>query len=285
MDLSGTSVIYSTKKDKQLSFIEVLIRMRENLKKKRFSQIPELSSSRPLDVYTPFEIIPKDCSGHFRAVLIGINYVGQRGQLSGCHNDVNNVKEYLNKIGFKDSNMTILMDDGYHVQPTNKNIMNALTSLVQQSKSGDAVFVHYSGHGGSVEDVSGDEEDGYDETLIPVDFATAGQILDDDLYKTFVCPLRAGVTMTCLMDCCHSGSVLDLPYRFAADGKQDQMEPVHNFDFGAIAGFALTYLATQAFEAASNGGGGSNGDESCLCCVVKMVLEMANESNNDNDIN
>ena len=49
----------------------------------------------------------------------------------------------------------------------------------------------------------GDEDDGYDETLIPVDFQKAGQIRDDDLLKILVHPMREGVTMTCLMDCCH----------------------------------------------------------------------------------
>jgi hypothetical protein len=58
----------------------------------------------------------------------------------------------------------------------------------------------------------------YDETLIPVDFQRAGQIRDDDLLTHLVKPMSAGVTMTCLMDCCHSGTVLDLPYRFIADG-------------------------------------------------------------------
>ena len=69
-----------------------------------------------------------------------------------------------------------------------------------------------------VVDQDGDEDDGYDETLIPVDFQRAGQIRDDNLLKHLVKPMSAGVTMTCLMDCCHSGTVLDLPYRFVADG-------------------------------------------------------------------
>jgi len=47
------------------------------------------------------------------------------------------------------------------------------------------------------------KDDGYDETLIPVDFHKAGQIRDDDLLKVLVHPMKAGVTMTCLMDCCH----------------------------------------------------------------------------------
>ena len=36
--------------------------------------------------------------------------------------------------------------------------------------------MHYSGHGGFVEDDNGDEDDRYDVTMIPVDFQQAGQI-------------------------------------------------------------------------------------------------------------
>jgi hypothetical protein len=96
--------------------------------------------------------------------------------------------------------------------------MAAFDWIVSVSEPGDTVWIHYSGHGGRLPDDNGDEEDGYDETLIPVDFQSAGQIRDDDVLKHLVKPMREGVTMTCLMDCCHSGTVLDLPYRFIADG-------------------------------------------------------------------
>ena len=139
-----------------------------------------------------------------------------------------------------------LMDDGYHEQPTFSNIMSAFDWIVRQSQPGDTVWIHYSGHGGRLEDQDGDEEDGYDETLIPVDFQSAGkfnitvvivrkvttngfnsflfpcffstgQIRDDDLLKHLVKAMPQGVLMTCLMDCCHSGTVLDLPYNFIAE--------------------------------------------------------------------
>jgi Caspase domain len=66
----------------------------------------------------------------------------------------------------------------------------------------------------------GDEDDGYDETIIPLDFRQSGQIRDDDLFRVLVSPMAAGVTMTCLMDSCHSGTVLDLPYRYTATGSK-----------------------------------------------------------------
>ena len=57
----------------------------------------------------------------------------------------------------------------------------------------------YSGHGGRVRDTSGDEADGYDETLIPVDFRRAGQIVDDDIYKMLVTAMPADVNVTVLV--------------------------------------------------------------------------------------
>lgn len=37
-----------------------------------------------------------------------------------------------------------------------------------------------SGHGGQVKDKTGDEDDGYDECIYPVDFKRAGELVDDD---------------------------------------------------------------------------------------------------------
>mmetsp|Transcript_22828 Transcript_22828/g.25979 ORF Transcript_22828/g.25979 Transcript_22828/m.25979 type:complete len:336 (+) Transcript_22828:172-1179(+) len=221
-----------------LSWVNLLRNMRQDLLNKGFDQVPQLTSSRLIDVNKPLELINKSSDAAYgtkRAVMIGINYRGQQGELSGCHNDVKNMVEYLkNKQGFQESNMTILMDDGYHTNPTYSNIMNAYRTLVRTSQKGDTVFIHYSGHGGRVRDLNGDEDDGFDETLIPVDFKRAGQIVDDDLCKELVKAMPRGVLVTSLMDCCHSGTVLDLPYRFTADGeamvRQDQ------FDFGDVIG-------------------------------------------------
>ena len=116
--------------------------------------------------------------------------------------------EYLKEChGFKDENITILMDDGDHTEPTYRNIMAAYKRLVAESEPGDAVFCHYSGHGCSIRDDDGDEGDGKDEALCPIDYQQAGVIRDDDVFDTLVAPMKKGVTVTCVMDCCHSGSV------------------------------------------------------------------------------
>lgn len=55
--------------------------------------------------------------------------------------------------------------------------------LTIDNRPGDSLFFHYSGHGGRQIDRSGIEEDGYDETILPLDFETAGQIVDDEVSK------------------------------------------------------------------------------------------------------
>ena len=179
-------------------------------------QVPQLSSSRHIDVTQPFKIVNDSKSdGVKRALVIGINYVGSKGELFGCHSDAKNMVDFLKTDqGFEDENITILMDDGHHKSPTYRNIMRAFREIAGQSKSGDTVFLHYSGHGGRVKDKTGDENDGYDETIIPVDYFRAGQIIDDDINFDLVRKMKKGVLVTAMMDCCHSGTILDLPYRY-----------------------------------------------------------------------
>ena len=76
---------------------------------------------------------------------------------------------------------------------------------------------------------------------------SAGQIRDDDLLTTLVIPMAAGVFMTSIMDCCHSGTVLDLPYNFKADGEQTEMQESEGFDFSPL----LAILAANDASAES----------------------------------
>mmetsp|Transcript_7589 Transcript_7589/g.9926 ORF Transcript_7589/g.9926 Transcript_7589/m.9926 type:complete len:362 (+) Transcript_7589:83-1168(+) len=215
---------------KGISWVDILKDMHEQLKKMDFDQCPQLSSSRWIDVNSPMFIAPPK-SAVRRAMLIGINYVGQKGELKACHNDVENMKDYLIKAqGFREAEMLILKDDGKHELPTKQNIMDGFVRLTQYSQPGDVVFVSFSGHGGRVVDTSGDEDDGFDESLIPLDFREVGQIVDDDILDIFVKRMKKGVTCTVVMDCCHSGSVMDLPYFFSADKKNMEVETGFQFE-------------------------------------------------------
>jgi hypothetical protein len=65
--------------------------------------------------------------------------------------------------------------------PTRANVLAAMAWLVSDLAPGDHAFFHYSGHGASTRDWSGDEIDGMNETLCPCDFRQAGQIVDDEI--------------------------------------------------------------------------------------------------------
>lgn len=132
------SVIYKEEKPsaQNLSFVDVFLKARKVVKAKGFEQIPQLSSSRNIDVHQPFDLMTNKHGnkGTRYAVLIGINYTNHKqGRLSGCHNDVHNICKYIMDIGkFKSSNITILLDDGRATSPTRANIMKALDELCKK---------------------------------------------------------------------------------------------------------------------------------------------------------
>jgi hypothetical protein len=241
------NVAYADHEDtgKTLSYKEVLYAVRDKLNG-RFEQIPQLSSSRPFDVCELFKIVPDDFTGNRRAVMIGINYVGDNpGELRGCHYDALNMASYLkNCHGFTDDDFVLLLDDGKNIPPTHKNIMNAFHKLAADAQPGDALFVHFSGHGVRIPDDDGDEADGMDEALCPVDYKKAGMIRDDDILEFLVVPLPRGVTMTAVMDCCHSGSAMDLPFTYLADGEMEEMQENPSYDYKPLLNMVQTFAAT-----------------------------------------
>jgi len=95
-----------------------------------------------------------------------------------------------------------------HISTATRNgVLSAVRSAAKKLKGGDFFFLTYSGHGGQIDDVSGEEDD-KDETWCLYD----GQLIDDELY----CELsrfEAGVRVLVLSDSCHSGTVTRAAYQ------------------------------------------------------------------------
>lgn len=138
-----------------------------------------------------------------RALLIGINrYQVAGADLRGCVNDVTDLRAALVEChGFSQQDITVLTDGA----ATKKAMQDGIETLVRESKKGDVALLHYSGHGSNVPDDNGDESDGRDEILCPTDLDWDDPFRDDWLRTTFD-GLRAGVSFTAIMDCCHSGT-------------------------------------------------------------------------------
>ncbi|KAI1848353.1 hypothetical protein JX265_008867 [Neoarthrinium moseri] len=206
-----------------------------------------------------------NCTGRRKALLVGINYFGQRGQLRGCINDVKHMSAYLvEKFGYKREDMVILTDDQHNPmsQPTKQNILRAMHWLVKDARPNDSLFFHYSGHGGQTKDLDGDEADGYDEVIYPVDFRAVGHITDDEMHRIMVRPLQAGVRLTAIFDSCHSGTALDLPYIYSTQGMlkepnlakeagQGLLGVISSYSQGDIAGVAKNVMGF--FKKATSG--------------------------------
>jgi len=145
-----------------------------------------------------------------KALLIGCNYTGTQHKLNGCINDVNNIRDRLSKKYLFEDITT--MTDKTEVKPTKNNIVEGLKNLLSNNNPGDILFFSFSGHGTNTIDTSGDEKDGRDEMLVPLDMDC---ISDDEIKSIIQTHLNKDVTLFALIDCCHSGSILDLRYQYS----------------------------------------------------------------------
>jgi metacaspase-1 len=217
------------------------------------------------------------CDGNKKSLFIGINYFGSSAELKGCINDVKNIKEFVTtNFNFPSDtdHMKTLTDDDTDNMPTRENILNGMKWLIDGASNGDSLFLHYSGHGASQKDTHGDEKDGKDETLVPVDYESAGMIIDEDIFTTLVQNLPKGVRLTCIMDCCHSGSILDLPFTYGVDSSTGSIVETDNRK-------ALIKQAIKAGMLLVSG----NKKEALMAGYQAVQMHFQNRKNGGNNIN
>lgn len=152
-----------------------------------------------------------------RAVLVGVSYLQRRGGLEPlmhAHQDIRALKRMLEEQGFECVVMLDKPGQQEHLMPRRPNILRELAKLVRQSRAGDRLVFAFSGHGKQLPTQDRDEEDFFDEHILPHDWEQWGIISDNDLRKILVDRLPSGVKLLTIVDACHSGTILDLRYNW-----------------------------------------------------------------------
>lgn len=158
-----------------------------------------------------------------RALLIGVTYKNSKHKLKGTIIDVKGFRGLLmDTFTFPEEDIRVLTEEEPEPDfvPTKKNIQNSFKWLVEDCMAGDSLVFYFSGHGVRQFDFDSDESDGFDEAICPVDFVEVGTITDDEIKSAIVRPLKKGVTLNAVVDACHSGTVLDLPYVYNRKAKK-----------------------------------------------------------------
>lgn len=141
---------------------------------------------------------------------VGINDYINVPKLSGCVQDVENMKKVLTeRFAVPPGHIVTLIDR----QATREAIVSAFRSqLIENAKKhpNALVIFQYSGHGSRVPDQNGDKADHLDSTLVPVDSRDpAGKhfdIVDDEIRDLFDELTRFTSNVLFILDCCHSGN-------------------------------------------------------------------------------
>lgn len=146
-------------------------------------------------------------------IVIGCNYQNTTIALRGCINDAMDVSRTLVNICEKNNfspKLHLLLDNDANNMPTKTKIVNLLTRTIiecNNNKYNNVIF-YFAGHGYQRPDTNGDETDNKDENILSAD----QQLIKDDELKRIISNLNTSkVGLSFIFDCCHSGTILDLP--------------------------------------------------------------------------
>ena len=159
------------------------------------------------------------------------HYVGTNNKLNGCINDINAVGAWLKQNGAKAEDIIKLADDRgtnpdiedipTNASPTGQNVLDNLKKLARESKPGDIIFFHYSGHGSQLPDqppsdphhdepIPFGEMEGKDDCLCTLPVNAYSNWVRDDFLKEALALAPEGVLFVNNHDACHNGTGEDL---------------------------------------------------------------------------
>jgi hypothetical protein len=176
------------------------------------------------------------------AVLVGIGYKKTKIEMSDPYDDIHRFYTYLINIGFENNDIYILTDSEVfdnRIEPTDINIMIYLNKLVQAGKtdvstqngedstqnnedstkngedstqnSEDSKYLvfYYTGHG-----IRTLEKGRIIEGIVPSNFEPNNLIKGSLIKEILIDKLSKNATIFVFIDCCYSGNIISLKYRY-----------------------------------------------------------------------
>jgi hypothetical protein len=180
--------------------------------------------------------MPKGISLHLG--LNGVDpahYEGWAGPLNACEADAATMENICQASGLTPR---VLLT----AEATRDAVITAIGDAAATLEAGDLFVLSYSGHGGQIPDINGDEADGLDETWCLYD----GELLDDELYALWSA-FAAKVRIVVFSDSCHSGTVVRQMMALRAEGSAIARAPEFAYRVMPPDVQRRTYLAHRDF--------------------------------------
>lgn len=186
--------------------------------------------------------------GRTKALLVGFEYGGKiGGTLKGTCYDMYNMVRWAKQQGYSNisyftdkchTGQAVIGEDWSVATPllerkakvTKEGLRAAFAWLVDDACPGDSLLFHYTGHGTFVQYEAKDRKKGQDECngkdealYLPIAFNKAWgwdkyadkvYYTDDELFTDLVARVPARAHLFAIVDACHSGTVLDLPWNW-----------------------------------------------------------------------